>query len=56
MSRVIEAVAASPFVQGHAQEARTLSRAGSGEEARVAAAHTSYPGELFLLLPRRSRR
>ena len=29
---------------------------GSGEEARVAAAHTSYPGELFLLLPRRSRR
>lgn len=28
MSRVIEAVAASPFVQGHAQEARTLSRAG----------------------------
>ena len=28
MSRVIEAVAASPFVQAHAQEARTLSRAG----------------------------
>ncbi len=25
---------------------------GSGEEARVAAARTNYPGELFLLLPK----
>ncbi len=29
---------------------------GSGEEARVAAARTNYPGELFLLLPKRSVR
>jgi membrane-bound lytic murein transglycosylase A len=29
---------------------------GSGDEARIAAARTSYPGELFLLLPKRGRR